>query len=54
MERHSSLFMTIEYSVIINILKKLGLVMTSSTKIEVVSNNKMFTKCIWFKFFHLA
>ena len=42
---YPDLYVTIGYSVIINASKKLGLVTTSSTKIEVVSNRERFLKC---------
>ena len=39
------IFITMGYSIIINISKKLGVVTINSTKIEVVSNGERFSKC---------
>ena len=38
----------------INISKKLGLVTTSSTEIEIVSCRERFPKCTWFRYFRLV
>ena len=43
---HASLFLIMGKGVIINILKKLSLVITRSTEIEIVLNSKRFSKCI--------
>jgi len=37
-----------------NISKKLGLITTSSTEIEVISMGERFPKCTWFCYFRLV
>ena len=43
---HTGLYLTLGKGIIINILKKLELVTTSSTEMEVVANGEHFLKCI--------
>ena len=51
---YSGLYITMWCSRIINISKKLRLVIVSLTKTEIVSNRERFLKCIWFQYFWLA
>ena len=51
---HSGLYLTMGRSAIINTLKKLGIVTTSSTETEVVACGERFLKCTWFRYFRLA
>ena len=51
---HSGMFVTMGHGAMINVSKKLGLVTTSSTETEVVSNGERFPKCTWFRYFRLA
>ena len=51
---HSGLCLTMEQGAMMNVLKKLGLVTTSSTEKEIVSNGERFPKCTWFRCFRLA
>ena len=51
---HSGLFVTMCLGVIINVLKKLGLVATILTETEIVASGERFPKCIWSRYFRLA
>ena len=51
---HSGLYLTMGKGAIMNVSKKLGLVTTSSTEIEVVANGERFPKCSWFRYFRLT
>ena len=53
-KEQSGLFLAIGRGAMISVSKKLGLVTTSSTKTEVVSNGQRFPKCTWFRYFRLA
>ena len=53
-KRYSRLFIMIGKGVIINVSKKLELIMTSSTETEVVSSRKRFLKYTWFWYFRLV
>lgn len=48
---HSGLFLTMGKGAMINVLNKLGLVMTSSTETEIVANGECFPNCSWFLYF---
>ena len=45
---YSGLYLTMGCSAIINTLKKLGVVTTSSTELEVVACGERFSKSAWF------
>ena len=51
---HSGMHLTMGKGAMMNVLKKLGLVTTSLTETEVVSNGEWFPKCSWFRYFRLA
>ena len=51
---HYGTRLTIERGATMKVPKKLALVTTSSTEIEVVADGEHFTKCVWFRYFRLA
>lgn len=51
---HSGMFVTMGREDMINVSKKLGLVTTSSTETDVMSNGERFPKFTWFRCFRLA
>ena len=53
-KEHSGLYVMIGKGAMINVLKKLGLVMNSSMETEVVSCGEQFSKCKWFRYFKIA
>ena len=48
---HSGLYLMIGRGGMINVLKKLGLVIMSSIETEVVADRERFPKCSWFRYF---
>ena len=51
---HSGLVLTQGKGAMISVSKKLGVVTTSSTEMEIVSTGERLPKCTWFRYFRLA
>ena len=51
---HSGLFTTMGKGAMLEVAKKLGMVIISSTETEVVSTGERLPKCTWFRYMHLA
>ena len=51
---HAGLFLTMGKGAMVNVSKKLGVVTTSCTETEVMSNGERFLKCTWFQCFRIA
>lgn len=51
---HSGLFVTMGKGALINVVKKIGLVTSSSTETEIVSTGKRINKCTWFRYLREA